>query len=118
LLSNAVKFTPRGGRVEVWIGRVGTSLRFRVSDNGQGISRDFLPRVFERFSQAEGGSSRTHGGLGLGLSMVRELVELHGGTVKADSPGEGQGTSVTVSLPVPTLLLEPKYGEDGGPAET
>ena len=118
LLSNAVKFTPRGGRVEVWIGRVGTSMHFRVSDNGQGISRDFLPRVFERFSQAEGGSRRTQGGLGLGLSMVKELVELHGGTVKVDSPGEGQGTSMTVSLPIPTLLLEPKDGEAGGPTES
>jgi two-component system CheB/CheR fusion protein len=118
LLSNAVKFTPRGGRVDVWIGRVGTSMHFRVSDTGQGIPGDFLPRVFERFSQAEGRPRRAHGGLGLGLSMVKELVELHGGTVKADSPGEGQGTSMTVSLPIPTLLLEPEDGEAGGPTES
>jgi len=109
LLSNAVKFTPRGGRVEVWIGRVGTYVHFRVSDTGQGISRDFLPHVFERFSQAEGRPRRKEGGLGLGLSIVKELVELHGGTVQVDSPGEGQGTSVTVSLPIPPLLpVEPK----------
>ena len=117
LLSNAVKFTPRGGRVEVWIGRVGTYLHFRVSDTGQGISRDFLPHVFERFSQADGMPRRTQGGLGLGLSIVKELVELHGGTVEADSPGEGQGTSVTVSLPIPPLLLDPKDSEAAAPTE-
>jgi two-component system CheB/CheR fusion protein len=117
LLSNAVKFTPRGGRVDLWIGRVGTNLDLRVSDTGQGVSRDFLPHVFERFRQAEGSPGRTQGGLGLGLSIVKELVELHGGTVKVDSPGEGQGTSVTVSLPIPTLLLEPKDSEAGTPTE-
>jgi len=117
LLSNAVKFTPRGGRVELWIGRVGTNLDLRVSDTGQGIPGDFLPHVFERFRQAEGSRTRTQGGLGLGLSIVKELVARHGGTVKADSPGEGQGTSVTVSLPIPTLLLEPKDSEAGGPSE-
>lgn len=117
LLSNAVKFTPRGGRVEVWIGCVGTYLHFRVSDSGQGISREFLPHVFERFRQADGMQRRTHGGLGLGLSIVKELVELHGGTVAADSPGDGQGTSVTVSLPIPPLLLEPKGSEAAAPLE-
>ena len=94
VLSNAVKFTPRGGRVEVWIGRVGDSLHIRVSDTGQGISRDFLPHVFERFRQQDGTSRRLQGGLGLGLAIVKELVELHGGTVHADSPGEGQGATV------------------------
>jgi two-component system CheB/CheR fusion protein len=117
LLSNAVKFTPRGGRVEVWIGRMGTYLNFRVRDTGQGISRDFLPHVFERFRQADGPPRRTQGGLGLGLAIVKELVELHGGTVEVDSPGEGQGTSVTVSLPIPPLLLEPKDSEAEPPTE-
>ena len=118
ILSNAVKFTPRGGGVEVWIGRVGTYLHVRVSDTGQGISRDFLAHVFERFSQAEGRPRRKQGGLGLGLSIVKELVELHGGTVQVDSPGEGQGTSVTVSLPIPPLLpVEPKDREGAAPTE-
>ena len=108
VLSNAVKFTPRGGRVEVWIGRVGDSLHIRVSDTGQGISRDFLPHVFERFRQQDGTSRRLHGGLGLGLAIVKELVELHGGTVHADSPGEGQGATITVALPLPTSSTEPR----------
>jgi CheY-like chemotaxis protein len=104
LVSNAVKFTPRGGRVEVWIGRVGTALQLRVSDTGQGISPDFLPHVFERFRQATGGPRRGQTGLGLGLSIVKQLVELHGGTVEADSPGEGKGATFTVALPIPALL--------------
>jgi two-component system CheB/CheR fusion protein len=117
LLSNAMKFTPRGGRVEVWIGRVGTYMHFRVKDTGQGISGDFLPHVFERFRQAEGRPRPTQGGLGLGLSIVKELVEMHGGTVQVDSPGEGQGTSVTVALPIPPLLLDPKDSEAAAPTE-
>ena len=99
VLSNAVKFTPRGGRIEVRVGRVGDSLQIRVSDTGQGIAPDFLPHVFERFRQQDGSSRRRHGGLGLGLAIVKELVELHGGTVHADSPGEGQGATITVALP-------------------
>ena len=118
LLSNAVKFTPRGGRAEIWIGRVGTYMHFRVSDTGQGISGDFLPHVFERFSQAEGRPRRTQGGLGLGLSIVKELVELHGGAVQVDSAGEGRGTSVTVSLPIPPMLpVEPTDSEAAAPTE-
>jgi CheY-like chemotaxis protein len=111
VLSNAVKFTPWGGRVEVWIGRVGDSLQVRVSDTGQGISRDFLPHVFERFRQQDGTSRRLQGGLGLGLAIVKELVELHGGTVRVDSPGEGQGATVTVALPVPPWSTEPGDGD-------
>ena len=106
LLSNAVKFTPRGGRVEVLIARVATSLHIRVSDTGQGISRDFLPHVFERFRQQDGTSQRMQGGLGLGMAIVKELVELHGGTVHADSPGEGQGATFAVELPIPASRLE------------
>ena len=109
LLSNGVKFTPRGGRVEVRIGRVGASLHIRVSDTGQGISPDFLPHVFERFRQQDGTSRRAQPGLGLGLAIAKELVEIHGGTIQADSPGEGQGATITVTLPVPTLHTEPKH---------
>ena len=111
VLSNAVKFTPRDGRVEVWIGRVGDSLHVRVSDTGQGISRDFLPHVFERFRQQDGTSRRLQGGLGLGLAIVKELVGLHGGTVHADSPGEGQGATITVALPLPPPSTEAGDGD-------
>jgi PAS domain S-box-containing protein len=100
LLSNAVKFTPRGGRVEVRLERVNSRLEIAVSDTGAGIAPEFLPHVFERFRQADQRTTRRHGGLGLGLSIVRHLVELHGGTVRADSPGEGAGATFTVSLPV------------------
>ncbi len=100
LLSNAVKFTPNGGRVTVAIERVGTLLEFRVQDTGIGISPDFLPHVFEGFRQANSSSTRTHGGLGLGLTIVRYLVELHGGTVSAFSQGEGTGSTFTVALPI------------------
>ena len=115
VLSNAVKFTPRGGRVEVWIGRVGDSLHIRVSDTGQGISRDFLPHVFERFRQQDGTSRRRHGGLGLGLAIVKELVELHGGTIHADSPGDGQGATITVALPLPASSTRSKDGDPVAP---
>jgi two-component system CheB/CheR fusion protein len=113
LVSNAVKFTARGGRVEVSIGRAETGVHLRVSDTGQGISRSFLPHVFERFRQEGGSPSRSQGGLGLGLSIVKQLVELHGGTVEAHSPGEGNGASFTVALPVPPVspLLQPAEAE-------
>jgi CheY-like chemotaxis protein len=117
LLSNAVKFTPREGRVEVWIGRVGTTLHLRVSDSGKGLSPAFLPHVFERFRQADSTSRRSEGGLGLGLAIVKELVELHGGAVQAGSPGEGQGATFTVVLPIPALLMDPKDGEAEAPNE-
>ena len=107
LLSNAVKFTPRNGRIEVRIARVDASLRIRVSDTGRGISPDFLPHVFERFRQQDGTSQRMQGGLGLGMAIVKELVELHGGTVQATSPGEGLGTTIEVDLPVPNLQRDP-----------
>ncbi|MBV8859514.1 MAG: PAS domain-containing protein [Acidobacteria bacterium] len=100
LLSNAVKFTPAGGRVEVRVGRAGSQMLVAVSDTGQGIEPEFLPHVFERFRQADMGTTRRHGGLGLGLAIVRHLVELHGGTVKAESEGEGRGSTFTVRLPV------------------
>jgi PAS domain S-box-containing protein len=100
LLGNAIKFTPDGGRVEVALARVGDHARVTVSDTGFGISREFLPHVFERFRQADSGLTRKHGGLGLGLALVRHLVELHGGTVSATSDGEGKGATFTVLLPV------------------
>jgi PAS domain S-box-containing protein len=100
LLSNAVKFTPRGGRVHVVLERVNSHLEIAVSDSGKGIAAEELPYLFERFWQADRTPSRTHGGLGLGLAIVRHLVELHGGSVTAESPGEGQGSTFTVKLPV------------------
>jgi len=105
LFLNAVKFTPRGGGVWISVGRVDNQVHVTVRDSGCGIPGDFLPHVFERFRQAEGASNRTQLGLGLGLTLVHELVELHGGTVRADSPGRNQGSSFTVLLPIPALLL-------------
>ena len=99
LLSNATKFTPKGGRVQVALERVNSHVEIAVSDTGQGVPAEFLPHLFERFQQAETGPSRTHGGLGLGLAIVRHIVELHGGTVHAESPGAGNGTTITVKLP-------------------
>jgi PAS domain S-box-containing protein len=100
LLSNAVKFTPKGGRVVIQSRRTDFGIEIVVADTGQGISEDFLPYVFERFRQADVSSTRTHGGLGLGLAIVRHLIELHGGTVSAASPGKGNGATFTVRLPV------------------
>ena len=100
LLSNAIKFTPRGGRVQIRSERVNSHLEIVVSDTGQGIAADFLPHVFDRFRQADQKTSRQHGGMGLGLAIVRHLVELHGGTVRASSDGEGHGSTFTVMLPI------------------
>jgi PAS domain S-box-containing protein len=100
LLSNAIKFTPKGGRVQVRLERVNSHVEISVSDTGQGIAPEFLPFVFERFRQGDSSTSRKYGGLGLGLAIVRQLVEMHGGTVSVVSPGENQGTTFTVSLPL------------------
>jgi signal transduction histidine kinase len=100
LLSNAVKFTPQGGRVQVRVVRVNSHVEIAVSDTGEGIEADFLPHVFELFRQAESDEVKPRGGLGLGLAIVRHLVELHGGHVRVESPGRGQGTTFTVRLPV------------------
>jgi signal transduction histidine kinase len=100
LLSNAVKFTARGGRVAIGLACVEDHLRITVSDNGAGIEPAVLPRLFDRFWQADRSTTRAHGGLGLGLAVVRHLVELHGGTVRADSEGEGRGATFTVTLPM------------------
>jgi signal transduction histidine kinase len=106
LLSNAIKFTPREGAVEVRLRQTAANAEVRVSDSGVGIRPDFLPYVFDRFRQAESSITRSHGGLGLGLSIVRHLVELHGGTVEVQSEGEGKGAAFTVLLPVRSSLSE------------
>lgn len=100
LLSNAMKFTPKGGRVRVLLQRVNSHIEFSVDDNGVGIAPDFLPFVFDRFRQADASLSRRVGGLGLGLSIVKRLVELHGGTVRAKSLGPGEGATFSVDLPL------------------
>ncbi|PSN16009.1 hypothetical protein C7293_04740 [filamentous cyanobacterium CCT1] len=107
LLSNAVKFTPEGGQVEVRLEVVGYGsvyAQLTVSDTGQGITPEFIPYIFDRFRQADSKTTRQFGGLGLGLAIVRQLVELHGGTIAAISPGEGLGSTFTVRLPLPTNL--------------
>ncbi len=100
LLANAVKFTPRGGTITVRLVEDGSVLRLTVHDTGKGIDPNYLPRVFELFSQEDSSMSRAHEGIGLGLSIVRSLVELHGGTIHAASPGVGRGATFTVDLPV------------------
>ncbi len=112
LLSNAVKFTPDGGRVEVLLEKVGGYGRITVSDTGAGIDAGLLPHVFEPFRQADGAGARRHKGLGLGLSIVRHIVEMHGGAVSADSQGEGRGATFTVTLPL--LAGEPDVTRPAG----
>lgn len=111
LLSNAIKFTPSGGQVSVKLERVGARARITVSDSGEGIGEEFLPYVFDRFRQADSTFARMHGGLGLGLAIVRHLVELHGGSVGADSLGKGEGATFTVSFP----LLAPERNAGARP---
>ncbi|HEY9879290.1 MAG TPA: ATP-binding protein [Leptolyngbyaceae cyanobacterium] len=115
LLSNAVKFTPAGGQVEVTLETLNAHAQITVSDTGAGIKPNFLPHVFESFRQADGGTTRQFGGLGLGLAIVRQLVEAHGGSIKADSPGEGLGATFTVQLPL--LSTEPEIGQSDGPQQ-
>ena len=100
LLSNAVKFTPRNGRIQILSQRTDSHIEIIVSDTGVGIETQLLPYVFDRFRQGDSGTNRQSGGLGLGLAIVRHLVELHGGTVHAESKGTGQGASFTVKLPI------------------
>jgi len=120
LLSNAIKFTPKGGRVDVRVGAVDSHVEIEIEDNGEGIRADFLPYVFDRFRQADGTTTRAHSGLGLGLAIVRHLVEVHGGSVRAESPGLGLGAVFAVRLPVaavrPRTIEEPRpeiRGVDG-----
>jgi PAS domain S-box-containing protein len=107
LLSNAIKFTPRGGRVQVLLERVNSHLEISVVDTGEGIKPEFLPYVFDRFRQADASTTRRHGGLGLGLSIVKQLVELHGGSIRVKSAGIGQGATFIVALPLTALHPEP-----------
>ncbi|BBD62782.1 signal transduction histidine hinase (plasmid) [Nostoc sp. HK-01] len=121
LLSNAIKFTPAGGRVEIMLEAVSTHAELRVSDTGIGIREDLLPYIFDRFRQGDSSSSKTSQGLGLGLSIVRHLVELHGGTVQAQSPGEGLGTTIIIRLPLrlmPPEITPPTYLEPSILSET
>ena len=125
LLSNAVKFTPRGGRVQMRLQRVNSHVEVTVSDTGIGIREDFLPHLFERFRQGDSTTTRTHGGLGLGLAIARRIVELHGGRIQAFSPGEGKGSTFRVGLPVMIVHTEaeterrvhPRGDTRRGPAE-
>lgn len=105
LLSNAVKFTNRGGKVQVRLERVNSHVEVAVSDTGIGIAAEFLPHVFERFRQADAGISRAHGGLGLGLSIARQLTEMHGGTIEVSSGGVNQGATFRVKVPV--MIVHP-----------
>ncbi|HEX8322445.1 MAG TPA: ATP-binding protein [Tepidisphaeraceae bacterium] len=120
LLSNAIKFTPKGGHVQVVLARVNSHLELNVTDTGEGITVDFLPFVFDRFRQADASTTRRHGGLGLGLSIVKQLVELHGGSVSVSSAGEGMGAQFTVSLPLmaahprPLSTTEPRHPRAAG----
>jgi PAS domain S-box-containing protein len=106
LLSNAVKFTPAGGRIRVVLERVSSHVNICVEDSGVGIRAEFLPHVFDRFRQADPGTTRRHGGLGLGLSIVKSLVELHGGSITVESPGENQGSTFIVALPISHVRVD------------
>src|SRR5439155_3728989 len=113
--SNAIKFTPERGRVEVALRRAGESVELTVRDTGAGISARFMGRVFEPFSQADSSTTRMHGGLGLGLAIVRHVVELHGGSVRVESLGEGEGSVFTVRFPLVRLPeTGPTEGRESG----
>ena len=111
LLSNAIKFTPRDGKVQVTVQRVNSHIEIAVADSGMGIRSEFLRHLFQRFQQEDGSTTRRHGGLGLGLSIVRHLVELHGGTVSAFSAGEGRGATFVVALPLTAVHRAEAGGE-------
>jgi signal transduction histidine kinase len=110
LLANAVKFTPARGTIDVYLDREGSLAEIRIEDSGPGIPPGFLPRIFERFSQADGSSTRKHGGLGLGLAIVRHLVELHGGTVSAANREAG-GAVLSVKLPMMMTRVSTDYAD-------
>jgi signal transduction histidine kinase/ActR/RegA family two-component response regulator len=113
LVTNAIKFTPAGGHVEVRLERVGAQAQLRVTDSGAGIRPDFLPKLFEPFRPADATTTRTHRGLGVGLALVKDLVELHGGSVRAESPGDHQGTMFTVELPLAETMHREQMKEGG-----
>src|SRR5689334_9617175 len=111
LLTNAVKFTPKEGKIQIKVQRVDSHVEIVVSDSGVGISKEFLPYVFDRFRQADASTTRIHGGLGLGLSIVRQLVDLHGGSVSVESEGEGKGATFTITLPFVGVINNQKEVE-------
>jgi CheY-like chemotaxis protein len=111
LLTNAVKFTPSGGRIDVVMERVNSHVEVSVEDSGSGIKPEFLAFVFDRFRQADSSTTRRHGGLGLGLSIVKHLVELHGGSVRVKSAGEGKGSTFIVALPISVIRTEETRAE-------
>ena len=117
LLCNAVKFTPKGGNVRVTLDRDQSSVRIAVTDTGQGISPELLPFVFDRFRQADSSTRRRFGGLGLGLSIVKHIVEMHGGTVQAASEGSGRGSTFTVRLPIRAVRINEEGDDDAPEAE-
>jgi len=114
ILSNAIKFTPKGGKVQVILQRVNSHIELTVSDTGQGIAGDFLPFVFDRFRQADASTTRKMGGLGIGLAIAKQLVELHGGNISASSPGTGKGATFKVELPLMAVHARAEAG--GAPA--
>jgi PAS domain S-box-containing protein len=116
LLSNAIKFTPKNGKVQVLLQRVNSHIEVVISDNGSGISPEFLPFVFDRFRQADPSTTRKHGGLGLGLSIVKQLLDLHGGNVRVKSPGEGKGATFTVILPLASIRARTDEAEPPHPS--
>lgn len=125
LLSNALKFTPKDGHIKIITQKINSSVEVIVSDDGEGIEHSFLPYIFDRYRQADGSSSRTHGGLGIGLSIVKNLVELHGGTIRVASDGKGKGATFTIKLPIapvtkssPDIQRSDKDGHDVIPEQT
>ena len=118
LLTNAVKFTPRSGRIQVKVQRVNSHVEIVVNDSGVGISKEFLPYVFDRFRQADASTTRIHGGLGLGLSIVRQLVDLHGGSVSVSSEGEGKGATFTIVLPFVGVISNQREDDSVHPTQS
>lgn len=115
LLTNAIKFTPKNGKLTVGLVRIDSNVEIQVADNGIGIAPEFLPYVFDRFRQADASTTRAHGGLGLGLAIVRQLADMHGGSVRVESAGQGKGATFIVQLPIgPTSAIEPRSEEWNG----
>jgi len=110
LIGNAIKFTPEHGSIEISLQHDDSEIQLRVRDSGKGIDKQFLPHIFEPFVQGDSTSTRRHGGLGLGLTIVHHLVQLHGGTIEAESLGEGKGAVFTVRLPIHSVRAQPAKG--------